>query len=323
MNYREFINYKNNIIENNDDIVDLSSTNIYKTYNIEKKFIDVIGHVNGNIHRCHLVENWLDLCGISHDFKSQIGTSTGVRDSLSILVDEFKKKNWTIPKDVYPFYQNLFNEKDVQYNEYTTLTNDSLFDDLGDADCLLLTYPLKPLGRDLSSNEINIINDWLNYDSNRRLFIDAVYFNGFDQSILNNLFQLFEGDQTFLLFSLSKSFLLPNVFGVTFLPNKDLLLRNNFKNLKPLSLNLNLAFQALNTSDLNRQSKILSESLFDKYLRLESLLKKEGIDIPLYNGGYLVYNHDNSHDKMLEKGILSIPESVFGGTGNGVVFSSL
>lgn len=325
MNYKQFIIEKRNILESNPNMKDLSSMNLYETYSFDHKIREVVGHINGNIHRCHLVENWLDVFNFPLSLKSQIGTSTGVRDSLSITLDYFKDKKWIIPQDVYPFYQKLFKDKNMQYDEYKTLIGSELFSDLSsnDSDCLLLTFPLKPLGRNLTNEEILSIKNWLSEKGGRRLFIDSVYLNFSDLTTLSILLDFFSTDKTFIFFSLSKAFLLPKIFGLILIPNRESHIRESFKKLIPKKENLNLAFQALNSEEINDRAYILIDNLEKKNQKLKSYLEDKNIIVPKFNGGYFFYSDQYSYEELLDMNILSIPESVFGGSGSGVIFSSL
>lgn len=324
MNYQEFLKFRTEKTDPNRFMIDLAKTDIYKAFYIDKSMKNVKGHVNGNIHRCHLVEDWLRFWGLSEDYKSQIGVSSGVRNSLSLLAEEFKDKKWIIPKDVYPYYQYMLSKNTVNFNEYETLIKtQNIFNKLPDGDVLLLTYPFKPLSRDIIEHEVNKIQKWLSEDNTRRLIIDAVYLNTEFKKLLKILFDFFNNEQTYLLFSLSKTFLLPEVLGITFIPNKDLYIREKFKNLSVDKLSLNLAYQALNTGYLNELPFLLNKSLKNQHTKIKKLLKIKNIELPDYNGGYLYYIPNIDFYNLMENNIIAIPESVFGGNNKGIIVSIL
>lgn len=75
---------------------------------------------------------------------------------------------------------------------------DVLFENLANDNILLLTNPLKPLGRDITSTEYQHIEDWLAADAERLLLVDAVY-------LLEN-----KVNQVIIMHSLSKAWCLPN-----------------------------------------------------------------------------------------------------------------
>lgn len=309
MNYKEFLVYKKQILENNPQLINCAENDLYSYFSFENKYKEVDGHVNGNIHRCHLVEDWLNYYSLSQNYKKFIGVSDGVRHSLGLLVEEFAEKKWLIPKDVYPFYQSLIQEKETPYSEYRTLGTDCLFIDLVKADILLITYPLKPLGRDILDNELWRIKNWLSEDSGRRLVIDAVYLQS--KYELNLLMDLFKSNQVYILFSLSKSWCLPNTLGITFIPEQDLFVKEVFKTLKKTDLSLNLAYQALNLN-IERPSVIKNRHK-KNYLEM-----KKHINLPIFSGGYFFYLR-GSHNDLLSIGIFTIPASVFGGSFGSVV----
>lgn len=318
MNYNEFLSYKEGLIKQ-EDIIDLSENNIYKKFNFNLlNNFKVTGHVNGGIHRCHLVEDWLRLFDICIDIKKDIGVSHGVRSSLEILASEFKTKKWLIPKDVYPFYQNLLNEKKIEYKEYKTLKNEELFDDLVDSDILLLTYPLKPLGREISDVEIKKIKKWVDSDKNRRLIIDAVYLDFLDENIKNKILNLYFKDNVYVLFSISKIFVAPNIFGLTMIPKKDNYIREIFKNFNYDKTKLNIAFAALNNKNNDRIRLFLRENYKKNYLKNKFLLNKYNVEIKNFNNGYL-YWIENDYKELLDKKILLMPASIFNGEKGSVI----
>ena len=89
-----------------------------------------------------------------------------------------------------------------------------------EADILLITDPLKPLGRDITDNEYNKVKKWLAVDSSRLLIVDGVYtLNNRLNSFLLKLYE--ESKQVILMYSLSKAWCLPNHFGVSLLPKNS------------------------------------------------------------------------------------------------------
>lgn len=324
MNYQKFLKFKKDEINSENLFLDLSKTDLYSAFPIDKSMKKVNGHVNGNIHRCHLVEDWLNFWKLPEELKRQVGVSSGVRNSLSLLSNEFSDRQWVIPKDVYPYYQYLLSKNSIQYVDYETLNDEiNLFDNLPDGDILLLTYPFKPLSRNLNVDEIESIENWLNQDKSRRLVVDAVYLNVGFPEILGTLFDLFSKEQTFLLFSLSKSFLLPEVLGLTFIPEKDIHYREIFKSLKVEKHSLNLAYQALNAGFINDLPFVLNDYLKNLHNKTSNILKDFDINLPKFNGGYLYHVPGDYFERLLDHKILTIPDSVFGGHGDGIVISLL
>lgn len=310
MNYNEFLVKKENILNDNPDLINLAENNFYNYLpnNIE---YDGSGHINGIVYRCHLVEDWLNYYSLSAELKKNIGVSNGVRHSIETLVKEFSNKKFMIPADVYPFYQKTLNDNKIEYSEYKTLNVESLFDDIEDeiADVMLLTDPLKPLGRDINKSEYLKISKWLSKDEKRILMVDSVY--TIHNELNEFIFELYKKtNQVILMYSLSKSWCLPNHFGITIFPQNSLgqELREVYKKLDKNQDKLNLAYMALNKYK-EKPSKI-KNIIEQNHIKI-----KEYIDIEhsksIKNPSYMYYTKI-SFDEFLEKGILVIPASVFG-----------
>lgn len=317
MNFQEFITYREKLLKSNSIIKNYSEMNLYRYYDRKEKWEFTKGHLGKNVHRCHLVEDWLTYYNLPYHFKKQIGVSTGVRNSLDIISSIFKEKTFLIPSDVYPYYIDLFNKKSIIYKTYNTI-NENLTFEKSHSDILLITDPLKPQGRDVSLEEIKNIKSWLNKDKNRLLIIDGVYSFTIRQDWIN-LFQ--ETNQVILLFSLSKSWLLPNCFGISFLPNNQIgeLLKEKYKSLIKDEEKLRMAYMAL-----NEQKNIpifLRKSLINKTDNLNNILNVNFFN-NLENPSYLFYSNI-SFSTWLNKNILTIPTSVFGSKNDGSIISSL
>jgi len=326
MNYNEFLEQKKEIL-NNSNIIDMSENNLYKfikeRLSLSEMSGKVKGHVNGNVHRCHLVEDWLNYFNLPQEFKKYIGVSNGVRHSLDILMEKFEDKKWYIPKDVYPVYQEKANSLlKVDYEQYKTLVYDNVYRINGipnDVEVILTINPFKPYGRKMLISEINTLRDWLNANKERRLIIDCVYMLSIDE--YDEIFKLFDDtQQVYLLFSLSKTWLIPNVLGFTFIPENDLkVTKEIFKNLNINKKELNTAFLALN--NYKDRPELVKQVLRDQINIAASKIKEFGIINDFDNPGYLFYSN-KSFDFWIEKGILTIPATVFGGQ-DGVIISTL
>lgn len=316
MNYQNFIEFKEQFLNNNSNIINLSENNLYKYFNFSNSFDNNIkGHVNGNVHRCHLVEDWLKYNDLEQGLKPLIGVSEGVRHSLDIISNYYLNKIWSIPEDVYPYYQNLMENKNINFNEYKTLNDILNIKDIK-ADILLITYPLKPSGRNISIDELNNIKDWLIQDKERRLIIDSVYLTNIHD--LKFIINYFGNEQVYYLFSLSKILCLPKVFGLALIAEKDINLKEDFKKLSISKINLNLAYQALNNKSYRDRELYILDKHFSNYLKIKEIIK-----LPQFNGGYLFFIKDD-FNLLLERGILSIPPSVFGSKINkGSIISTL
>lgn len=320
MNYEEFLSFKNETLSKNKNLINLAENNLYKYLptNIE---YDQTGHINNIVYRCHLVEDWLKYYNLPQDFKKSIGVSNGVRHSIETISKQLKDKKFLIPADVYPFYQKTLKELNINYSEYQTLKINELYKDIAneEADILLITDPLKPLGRDVENNEYDLIENWLKKDIKRLLLIDAVYM--LDTQLNKRLFQLYEStNQVIFMFSLSKSWCLPNHFGITLMPNNELgkNIREEFKKLEKDQNKLNIAFMAINK---NQTVPINIKEIFNKNRLIVEKIIKEKLPNSNNNPSYLFYT-EKSFEYFLEKGILVIPATVFNG-GKGSIISIL
>lgn len=320
MNYDEFLNYKKKLLEKQNYLINFSENNLYDYYPSKIKY-DGSGHINGVVYRCHLVEDWLNYYGLEQELKKHIGVSNGVRHSIETLANKFKEKKFLIPEDVYPFYQKTLKNKNIKFEEYTTLGVKTLFNEIinKQADIMLLTDPLKPLGRDIFEKEYKKIEEWLIADKSRLLIVDGVY--TLHNRLNNNILKLYrETNQVILLYSLSKAWCLPNHFGVSILPQNSIgqELREEYKLLEKNQEKLNYAYMALNKYK-------------DTPHRLKTLLKEKREELEEFfifnlpksedNPSYLFYS-ERSFEDCLKDGILVIPASVFGGK-RGSVYSIL
>lgn len=320
MNYEEFLKFKSETLLARPNIINLAENNLYKYHPFDLSY-DGSGHVNSVVYRCHLVEDWLKYYNLPGNLKKYVGVSNGIRHSLDTLSEKFTNKNFLIPKDVYPFYQRLLNEKRINFKEYQTLAVESLFSNIEhtEADILLITDPIKPLGRDILSEEYDCIDAWLFQDKNRILLVDMAYL--LDNKINKRLLSMYhKTQQVIFLCSISKGWSLPNHFGITvFMPNDaGQELREYYKLLDKNQDNLNLAYMALNKAkDYPQLLKVMLKQLQE---RVEIIIG-EKLPQSTENPSYLFYLNKN-FEALLSQNILSIPASVFGGD-TGVVISSL
>lgn len=320
MDFNEFTAFKMKVLEQNEKLINLSNTNLYASYPSSIVY-DGTGHIDNIVYRCHLVEDWLRYYQLPSDLKQYIGVSNGVRHSIATITETFKDKRFLIPADVYPFYQTTLINKNIQYQEYQTLTTGSLFTDIGDidSDIMLLTDPLKPLGREIQESEYLLIENWLSKDKARLLLVDCAYL--LDATVNPYLFQLYlKSQQVIFMYSLSKSWCLPNYFGITIFPQNPLGkgIRESFKLLEKNQDKLNVAFMALNKYT---HYPIFLKEVFHKNINFVNSILPNQLPNSLNNPSYLFYS-EQSFETYLFQGYLVIPASVFGGK-EGSVISTL
>lgn len=332
MQYRDYIDYRQDVIAKSSELIDAGDLDLYGKFPRASKELfenpEEGGHIGNNVHRCHLVEDFLRVYGLdtlgeySID-KKLVSYSSGVRQSLVVLMDHYKDSKWLIPSDNYPYYQNLANVMKVEYQEFDTLGYEGLervAAASGEETILMSTYPLKPSGQEYSSSDWDILRSWLNADSSRRVILDAVYL--FEMNSETELFKLFhETKQVIILYSLSKAFSAPNISGFTFTYDADI--RNAFKEIPrtaKLEEGMRLGYLLLNrTEGLNRRIEI--RSLLKN--RKASAIEKGLLPDSFLNEGYLFYLTGKTHNDMINKGILTVPPSVFESKAEGFIVSTL
>lgn len=361
MNYVEFLKFKEDIIKHNPELLNLANNNLYEHLPFSN-LIETISifdshgyqyHNNGKVHRCHLVEDWLKLYDVELSYKSNIGFSKGVKNSFELISqdDNFKHKKWLIPSDVYPYYAKTLSKTFTPVAYYNTLMDNDIpfyyksyieaefF--IHDADVILITLPLKPLGISGNDDGLKNLKSLIKSNPDKTFIFDCVYLNPIKNDITDNilnsskenisyLIELFNLGNVFLLTSLSKSWSMPNIMGLTFIPPKFILLRDKFKDIIIDERDLKLAFLALNRY-------VLIPSFISAYFKelrnnLDILWKKKfhyscfkNLDIGKKHFGNIslqesyLYYVNIEPEAFLEENILVLPASVFGGKSGSII----
>lgn len=233
-----------------------------------------------------------------------VAFSNGVRDSLSILVGIFAGHRWMVPSDVYPKYISITDR--VVEREFYELNKDNPFGVCKDFEGILLTEcPITPTGRVISKDEVDFLCEFVEKDGNY-VVIDTVYAYDFF-TVSNRLWKLMKTNKVFVLHSLSKTYLCPEVLGINMVPQ-----------------NFNRFFESvtINQEGLNRVIEILT-----KYPRLpidqEVIFRKSwsGFADTESQGYFRVF--DKSFEQYLSEGTLVVPYSVFGGARDKSVMTTL
>lgn len=223
-----------------------------------------------------------------------VAFSNGVRDSLSILVRAFAGHRWMVPSDVYPKYVSITDR--VIEREFYELNSDNPFEACKDFEGILLTEcPITPTGRVISKDEVEFLCEFVKKDGNY-VIIDTVYAYDFF-TVSNRLWKLMKTNKVFVLHSLSKTYLCPEVLGINMIPQ-----------------NFNRFFESvsINQEGLNRALEVLT-----KYPSLsvdqEVIFRKSwsGFADVESQGYFRIFN--KSFEQYLSEGTLVVPFSVFGG----------
>lgn len=306
MNYQEFLAFKTKTLAENPDFHNAAENNLY----------DCLAHLKPSIpenlptgYRCHIAEDYLARANLPAQYKTRCSITQGVRHSLTELFAVLD--NWIIPADQYPWYSATLGSK--PHKTYDTLGYSDVFNDLTDG-TLLITCPLKMGGRDYSGQEWNQLADFLQSDPNNLLIVDMVY--NLDFNIPAKLLDLYSTNQVVLLYSLSKSFLLPNVCGFTLLPDS----------LVGSALSKRLNGLAKNQPKIDVGAYVVRND-FETTERIKNHLRERRREVPHLKSqphrfDYLIYSVV-APEFYLANQMLVIPESVFGGKRNGCVFSVL
>jgi len=278
------------------------------------------GHQEDRVYRCHLVEDYLSFMSWPAEYQAFAGASQGVRHSLTVLFEHFRNDRWLLPQDVYPFYLREAAGRGLACTTYPTLNEPLHFAGVDPSIRIMLSiYPLKPKGVYWTEAEQQACEQWLGGGPDRILILDLVYHT--QRTLPAGLKRLYQTNQVILLHSLSKMFLLPSHFGVCLLPHTALgrELRERFKALPKDETRLKAAFNALH--DFQWVHDRVRQQLWNWHVERIAPAFPWGNDPrqPLY----LFYSPHSFEYWLNERGVLAIPESVFGGKANGSVLSSL
>lgn len=216
MNYADFQMFRQQALVESPGLIDLAETNLWRSLS---SLIPIVGSLPvGKVHRCHLAEAWLRHYQLPSTWAQRAFVTGGVRNSLSLLLPQFAQEKGTllIPQDVYPVYSQLAAQAGIESCTYPTIPRLSI---PNRGRWLLIPNPLKPAGRWMSSQDVDMVLDWLSQDPARRVLIDAVY--NFENCIHPTSMRILETGQAFLLHSLSKAWLAPQVMGVCLVPESD------------------------------------------------------------------------------------------------------
>lgn len=203
------------------DAIDCAETNLYAS--LARLIPPASSAPTRIVHRCHLAADWAQCFGLPPAISGRALVSCGVRDSLTLLFRYYaatKARLW-LPADNYPVYGELARAEGLPAAEFPTLPVPLWPDDRSGAppEVLVVTNPLKPLGRWLGAEDIAALTAWLAASPSRRLLLDTVYTFGlrFHPATL----QLLATGQTILLHSLTKGWLHPRLFGIALVPEGD------------------------------------------------------------------------------------------------------
>ena len=256
---------------------------------------------------------WSRATGIELDSKRTV-VGCGVRILLSAAFSAVLSSGqelW-LPEDVYPVYRELAENLNVTLRSFPTLPwpNLDFLAETGQRAAIVLPVPLSPLGRLPNDSEINALRGWLHFSKDRLLILDAVYMFDFEASRpLIDSFLDQNGDQCIVLWSCSKSWLSPGMFGLAVAPPGVAgTIRSNVLPPDRTSLGgMKLLFET--RPDLSR---MLQDAFACEWQRLRPSICALDADWAPPTTGYFSVLHASFTQLLDEHGILSVPASVFG-----------
>jgi aspartate/methionine/tyrosine aminotransferase len=312
MTFAQFQQTRELVLRERPKLRDCSATNLYAA--LARHIPTAAPAPAVQVHRCHLATEWLNYFGFPVGASRRALISSGVRDSLALLFRHYAGTGvrlW-LPSDNYPVYGELGRAADMVMHEFPTLPAPRWPASAPEAapEILLVTNPLKPLGRWLTGDDVSALTAWLAADARRRLLLDTVY--TFGDHFHPTTLQLLATGQTILLHSLTKGWLHPRLFGVALVPESDVDdLAPIFRAHPPSQSNLARARELMATYDgmpsiIARELEIARSGLA-QVIPTEVKPSADG-NPPGYF--FLVAGHWN---EILEKEhILGLPATVFG-----------
>jgi aspartate/methionine/tyrosine aminotransferase len=259
------------------------------------------------------IASWCEAMGMEDDRRDVIAVE-GVRAALASLFRDLGRKQidlW-LPQDVYPYYWETAKQSVAapQIHSFHTLPYIDLeaLDTASANATVLITNPVSPLGRYLSSDEVRDLKVWLAACPQRRLVLDTVYAyrEGFDQSTLS----LLDTGQVFVLHSLSKAWLQRGVWGAVVPPRKD---PGQWKTVfeAPSDTSSGIAIDALaRLRDLPDRQQALFDAEWNRLM--PDLMRISGGSFRRPKSGYLGLIEVNAADALVQSNALVVPASVFG-----------
>jgi len=312
MNFADFCQYRDVVLRERGNVLNCAEMNLYRSLN--RLIPQRPPSMAKTTHRCHLAAEWAERMRIPTTAHAAL-CSSGVRDSLATLFRHYSTadtKLW-LPTDNYPVYGEIAAAAGLDCNWFGTIPKPKWPSDKPtlQMELLLVSNPLKPLGRWLDPHDETALIDWLNADSRRRLLLDTVY--TFATEFHSSTLRLLETGQTILLHSLTKGWLHPKLFGIALVPNSDVAtLMPCFRSNPPTQSSL------AHARDLLAHHSEMPIAISNELLGARSRLLSAVPTIPNSSvrpdsaPGYFVIVPRSADEWLNKRNVLGIPPTVFG-----------
>jgi hypothetical protein len=221
MKFGDFQGFRERLLCERPEVIDCAATNLYAA--LAHRIPPATPAPERTVHRCHLASEWTERFGLPENDSRRALISRGVRDSLALLFRHYageEARLW-LPNDNYPVYGELAHAAGLSPKGFSTLPEVTWPEEAptAGAELLVVTNPLKPLGRWLTDADVAALTAWLAASPRRRLLLDAVY--TFETRFHPTTLRLLASGQTILLHSLTKGWLHPRLFGIALVPECD------------------------------------------------------------------------------------------------------
>lgn len=314
MNIENFLLYKEKLLSEKRDWIDLSNISL-KTYFHDQGMFIIPGNILNNCHLSvsNITDKFLSLLSLDNSYKKYTSTSNSVDISIQKLFEYFNERKWNIPSEMVE-YNKKAKEKNIYVRDYSLLDFSNLNNGI-----TLLSFYKKPYGLNYNDEDIENIKSWLEKDEKNILIIEMssnIYY------IPYFLHDFFKTNQVIFLLSLSDSYLLPDVFNLNILPHNELGkdIKSYFKDIEIKEENLILAYNALSIYKENAE-KINTHLHFLKY-KLKPYLSTLDKKYEYNDESYLFFSH-KTHEDWLKENVISLPLELFGINSKGSIISSL
>jgi aspartate/methionine/tyrosine aminotransferase len=301
MDFKAYKLWQKAYLEKHPDIFRADCMNPFISMNY---LLEDVEYRSQNVTQEMLYKKWQEVNNVKISSEKLVLTR-GVRHSLSKLFHLFKEETIYMPQDVYPRYFELAHENRVESFVTYPKVDWQVLNGVEDS-VVLLTIPFTPMGKPIDEEALKELESLLKRGN--RLIIDAVY----DYDVQNNfqkLEPLFKQGVVFWLHSLSKTYLSPEVLGISYVSSSA------YKSYFESAFD-NYHFQNEvsygRAYDIMRSKPTLPDLQQQEFRKgFAYLSENTGLTIEQSEIAYCAVVEE-SFEALLERNILGVPSSVFG-----------